>query len=109
MGRKAKIGSLLAETEETESVEELWKEYSKQELIIATAQQRQHEVLEKIKNADSSAKNWISVSLASSEYQMSTAFIYNRIKAGKLTSKYRGSKQVVSRKELDLIDDRISV
>ena len=87
-------------------VEEIIKEYDKNEKEILALIGRQSALIEKIRNANKDEYEWISVKEASSMLGISKDVIYAKINTGKLNAKFIGTKRFVKKSECVKINDR---
>lgn len=67
---------------------------------------RRGELIEELQRSDF---DWVKVSDAARIFSMSPAAIYARVNSGRLESRHRGSCVLVSKSEIEQIDDRYKV
>ena len=87
-------------------VEMLIDEYEKQRKIIAEAQKKQDEIIEKIKSSNEES-DWVTVKAAAKIMCISEPYVYQLIGNGKIKNiRHIGSKKLLNRKEIESINDR---
>lgn len=87
-------------------VEEIIKELSRQDKVIADALSTKQLLYEQLAKAGTEDFDWITVQTASKILGVSVGTIYNKINAGELNIKRIKSSVRVSKKEIMAIDDR---
>ena len=87
-------------------VEEIIKELSRQDKVIADALSIKQSLYEQLAKAGTEDFDWITVQTASKILGVSVGTIYNKINAGELNTKRIKSSVRVSKKEIMAIDDK---
>lgn len=89
-------------------IDEILEEIDRQRNVIIKAMSVQDELVKKIRNADKSQYDWLSVKSAAELVGVTAAVIYSKINSGELECKHICSKKFVRKSQLLAIDDRYS-